>query len=109
MSKKLLLSALLLPYVAGAAILPEGIGGYRRTVALQPPSADESLWEEYGLKNTESAIYQNGPAQFTVTIWQLQDTTGAMAAFQWQRPPQSKPSAAASLAAEAPSSLLLVE
>ena len=52
--------------------------------AGDPP--DRPIWDEYGLKESEAARYENGDENFTVTGYRLQDTTGAMAAFDWQRP-----------------------
>ena len=105
---KFVLTAILLASLASAAILPDTIGAYQRGSTSKPALADQPIWKEYGLKSSESATYQNGPAKFTATLWQLQDTTGAMAAFEWQRAASATPSAAAKLAAETPDSLLLV-
>lgn len=104
---KFLLTAILLPSLA-AAILPDAIGAYQRGKASKPAIADQAIWTEDGLKSAESAPYQNGTAKFTVTLWQLADTTGSMAAFEWQRPTAATPSTAAKLAAETPDGLLLV-
>ncbi len=105
---KLLLSVVLLPLLASAAILPDAIGEYRRASTSQPVLVDRQLWGEYGLKSSEAAVYENGSAKLNVTVWQLQDSTGAMAAFEWQRPADAMPSAAAVLASQTPDSLLLV-
>jgi hypothetical protein len=105
---RLLLSALLLPSLAAAAILPDTIGAYQRGNTSKPAISDQAIWTEYGLKDSETAVYQNGIAKFTVTVWQLQDTTGSMAALQWQRPSGATPSTAAKLAAETPDSVFLV-
>ena len=51
---KLFLTALVLPILAGAAILPDTIGPYHRTATGQPTLTDSALWDEYGLKNFES-------------------------------------------------------
>jgi len=99
---------LLLPVLASAAILPDTIGPYQRGAVTQPALTDRPLWDEYGLKDFESATYQNGKASFTATAYQLQDTTGSMAAFDWQRPAKSTQSTVAALAAETPDSVLLV-
>ncbi|MBZ5581287.1 MAG: hypothetical protein LAQ30_03625 [Acidobacteriia bacterium] len=101
-------TALLLPALAGAAIWPDAIGPYHRTSTPQTTVMDRPLWDEYGLKETETAIYENAGNRFTATAWRLQDTTGAMAAFDWQRNPKAVPSKVASLAAETPDTLLLV-
>jgi hypothetical protein len=103
-----LLLALLLPAFAQAAIWPDAIGAYHRTAASQPVLADGPLWDEYGLRESETATYENGSARFTATAWRLQDSTGALAAYDWQRPARSEPSKVAALAAETAASLLLV-
>ena len=101
------LTAILLPTLAAAAILPDSIGPYQRGSISKPAISDQPIWTEYGLKSAENAPYQSGAGKFTVTVWQLQDTTGAMAAFEWQRPSSATPSTAAKLAAETPDSLFL--
>lgn len=107
------LVAVLLPVTLAAAILPETIGEYKRgsTSQAAPAAApnDRSLWNEYGLQESETADYQNGNARFTVTAYRMLDSTGALAVFDWQRPAQATPSQAAPLAAETPDSLLALE
>jgi hypothetical protein len=100
--------SLLLPVMVSAAILPDTIGPYQRGAASQPPLADRAIWDEYGLKDYESVVYENGKSHFTAVAYQLQDTTGAMAAFDWQRPEKSTTSQVASLSVETPDTLLLV-
>jgi hypothetical protein len=102
------LLALLLPALAQAAIWPDAIGAWHRTAVSKPVLADGPLWDEYGLRESETASYENGSAKFTATAWRLQDSTGALAAYDWQRPGQSEPSKLAALAAETAGSLLLV-
>jgi hypothetical protein len=91
-----------------AAIWPDTIGAYSRTTTSKPALADRAVWNEFGLKNSESAVYQNGSAKFTAIAWQLADTTGSLAAFDWQRPDGAKPSKEAALAVETANGLLLV-
>jgi hypothetical protein len=105
---KFLLTAILLPSLAAAAILPDAIGAYQRGAVSKPAISDKPIWDEFGLKGSETAIYQNGSEKFAITAWQLQDTTGSLAAFDWQRPAAAKPSTVAKLAAETPDSLWLV-
>ena len=99
---------LLLPLLASAAILPDTIGPYHRTSANQPALADRAIWDEYGLKDYEAVSYENGKSKFTANAYQLQDTTGALAAFDWQRPSSSKPSKLGALAVETSDGLMLV-
>jgi hypothetical protein len=101
-------TVLLLPLLASAAILPDTIGAYKRTAVAQPAIADRPIWEEYGLKASESATYENDGEKFTATAYRLQDPTGALAAFQWQRPAGAAASTAAKLAVETKTGLLLV-
>lgn len=114
---KLLLTAVFLPglaLVAGAAILPDAIGPYQRTGAAQAVVSDRPLWNECGLKEAEAAAYASGSAKsggskkLTATAYRLQDSTGALAAFDWQRPADAEPSKVAALAAETANSLWLV-
>ena len=105
---RFLLSAILLPTLAAAAILPDAIGPFQRGQTSKPALSDQPIWTEYALKAWETAAYQNGAQKFTATVWQLTDTTGSMAAFQWQRPSSATPSTAAKQAAETPGNLLLV-
>src|SRR5262249_7305143 len=78
----------------GAAIWPEALGPYHRTSTSQPALTDQALWNEYGLKESESAKYENeyenGTDAFTATAYRLQDSTGALAAYDWQRPATAK-------------------
>lgn len=100
---------MLAPLLAQGAILPDAIGPYQKTAgSAKAALADRPVWDEYGLKESETAAYRNGDKRFAVTVYRLQDTTSAMAAFQWQRDPKATPSKAAALAAETPGGLLLL-
>jgi hypothetical protein len=100
-------AALFLPILAGAAIWPDAIGPYQRTATPPAPLADRAIWDEFGLKTAETALYQGSGKRFTATAYQLQDSTGALAAFDWQRKADAKPSRAGALAAETTDTLLL--
>jgi hypothetical protein len=104
-----LIVVLFLPALVGAAILPDDIGAYHRTGTAPAAVADRAVWNEYGLRASESASYENGAERLTVSAWQLQDTTGALGVFDWQRPADATVSNAAPLAAETRKSLLLVD
>ena len=56
-----------LPSLAGAAVLPDQIGPYRRTSTTTPALADQAVWGELGLRESEVAVYQNGKAKFRAT------------------------------------------
>jgi hypothetical protein len=89
-----------------AAILPDAIGPYHQAGASKPALAEKPVWNDYGLKDWETATYQDGKSKLTVTAWRLTDTTGSLAAYQWQRPADSKPSKPGALEAETDTSLL---
>jgi hypothetical protein len=93
--------------LASATILPDTIGAFHRAATGTPKLTDSAIWDEYGLKESESAAYSNGDATFTAAGYRLADSTGAMAAFDWQRPPDSKPSNAADLAAQSSQNLIV--
>lgn len=101
------LIALLLPAMAAAAIWPEEAGGWRRVSTAPAPVQDRSLWNEYGLQEAETARFEVGGNEFSATAWRLQDATGAMGAFEWQRPADAKASKAAELAAETSGGVIL--
>jgi hypothetical protein len=61
---------------------------------------NQALWDEYGLELTEQAQYASGAKKFLATAFRFKDSTGAFAAFQWQRPPAAQPSKLAELAVE---------
>jgi hypothetical protein len=102
-------TALLVPFLASAAILPDAVGPFHRGAVSQPAITDRAVWDEYGLKASETAAYENGAEKFTATAYRLQDPTGALAAFQWLRPSDATASTAAKLAAETKTGLLLLD
>jgi hypothetical protein len=99
---------ILAPLLAQGAILPDAIGPYQKTAVTPAVFTNRAVWNEYGLKESEAATYRSGDKQLVVTAYRLQDSTSAMAAFQWQRDRKAAPSKAAALAAETPESLLLL-
>jgi hypothetical protein len=99
--------ALLLPVLVSAAILPDDFGPYHRASTSQPVLQDRPLWDEYGLKSVETGVYEGNGKSFTVTAYDLPDTTASLAAFDWLRSPKATPSKLAKLASETEDSLLL--
>src|SRR5947209_10166738 len=102
------LLAFLLPVLSQAAIWPDTIGPYQRAASMPVTLTDRPIWDEYGLKDSEGARYENGASRFTAAAYVLQDTTGAMAAFDWQRPSNSTPSKAAPRAVETADGLVVL-
>lgn len=90
-----------------SALWPDQFGQFRK-VASQPVTlTDRALWEEYGFQQAEQAEYVSDAARFRSRAYRLKDPTGAMAAFQWQRPAKARPSKLGSLAVETADGALL--
>jgi hypothetical protein len=90
-----------------AAIWPEQLGPFARGPLKPTPQTDTGVWDEFGLVQSESAEYVSDSRRFTASAWRFRDPTGAMAAFQWQRPAGAAPSKLGELAAEMPDSVIL--
>jgi hypothetical protein len=87
---------------------PDQLGSFQR-VSTQGVAfkSDQPIWDEYGFRDGEEAQYEGDGQKFTATAWRFQDSTGAMAAYEWMRLPDSKPSSLARLAAETPTGSIL--
>jgi hypothetical protein len=94
--------------MAMAAVWPENFGPYQR-VSDQRLSVSGALWSELGFRDGESAVYESGGKRMTASAWRLADSTAALAAFDWQRPADAKPSRVAGVAAETGDGLLIAE
>ncbi len=84
---------------AHAAIFPEQIGPYRKSVPKTIGIPDQPLYDEYGLEATEAADYAAPDKKsFSAVGWRLHDSTGALALFQFRRPSGAVPADFAPLA-----------
>jgi hypothetical protein len=97
---------LLLPSLSLAAVWPEAIAEWKRAKVAPTAVADRPLWDEYGLKEAETATYEKGAQQFTATGYRLTDSTATLGAFQWKRPAGAVPSKLAPLSAQTPTALV---
>lgn len=102
-----LLSILFLPLLAGAAVWPDTFGEYQRVSRMPSPAGERALWNELGFQEAEQAVYASGEKKFQARAQRFLDTTGAMAAFQAQRPADGKPSSVETLAVETGDSALI--
>jgi len=76
---------LFLPLMMIGAILPEYIGTYKK-VSSAPLAVDhEAVWNEYGLQAAEQAVFEVDGKRLDVEAYRMQDSTGALAAWQWKR------------------------
>ncbi|MCP5113357.1 MAG: hypothetical protein GY953_21195 [bacterium] len=71
---------------AASAIWTEEFFTYQRTALRQLTLPDTPIWEEYGFEEAEQAEYAKDDESFRVTAWRFNDSTSAMAVFQWKRP-----------------------
>lgn len=94
-------------YGAYGALLPEKFGPYTKTFSAAAANDEPALWDEYGLADSERADYAGPPRKFSVSAYQFKDSTGAAAAFDWQRPSGARRTGVAQLAAEFPGGALL--
>lgn len=99
---------ILLAPVLTAAIWPDQFGAFTKQGAQPVAVSDRAVWEEYGFEEGEQAEFGSGQESFRATAWRLKDPTGALAAFQWQRPEGAVPSELGKLAAEANGVTVLV-
>lgn len=95
------------PVFAQSALWPDQFGQFRKVASQPVQMSDKALWEEYGFQQAEQAEYASEAARFRSRAYRLKDPTGAMAAFQWQRPAKSRPSRLGSLAVETGDGVLL--
>jgi hypothetical protein len=72
-------------------MLPQFVGTLQNTGTQPLALTDKAVWDDYGLQQSEQATFEAGGRKLTVRAYRLQDTTGALAAFQWQRPANAKP------------------
>ncbi len=93
--------------VAQAGIWPEQFAGEKRASVRPLAVQNAAIWDEYGLEESEQAVYGAGAKAFTASAWRLADATCAFAAFEWQRPADAHPSTLGKLAAETGKTLLL--
>lgn len=88
---------------ADPAILPDQLGPAAKKEIKTVQPRDQALFSEYGFEAGEQAQY--GP--MTVEAWRFKDSTGAMAAFQYLRPADARPSKLDQLAAQFPSGAIV--
>lgn len=69
-----------------AAVLPDQFGEYKRGARGSVEISDRPVWDEYGFQTAERAEYEAGSRKVDVSVWQLNDSTGAAAAAQWLQP-----------------------
>jgi hypothetical protein len=97
----------LLPAFLNAAVWPDQFGAFTKASSKPVELAGKSVWNEYGLQETEQAEYSSGAQRFTAVAFRFRDPTGALAAFQWQTPARATPSKLGKYAVETPQAALV--
>ncbi len=93
---------------AWGAIWPDQIPPFFRiSTAAVAVTADHFVWEEYGFEESERAVYEMGGKRYATTAWRFRDATGAMAAYQWMRPPEAAPAEIVSMGVAVKGGLLM--
>lgn len=85
---------------AGGAIWTEEFFTYQRTALRQITLPETPIWEEYGFEEAEQAEYTKDGETFRVTAWRFNDSTSALAVYQWKRPVDYAPSGISEQAVE---------
>lgn len=93
--------ALAVSVPAFGGLWPDRFGGFTRVSSAPVAVAvDQALWDECGLQEAERAEFTASKGgKLTATAWRFQDSTGAFAAFHWQKAPDAKLSGLGKLAA----------
>jgi hypothetical protein len=81
--------------LSAADLLPARLGSFRKTAVSDLIPPDPALWREFGFLRSESAQY----GRLGVTAYQLKDTTGGLAAWEWLRSANMHPCRLASFCA----------
>ena len=82
--------ALFLPGLLAGAIMPQYVGTYKKVSATPITLDHQPVWNEYGLQDSERATFEQNGKRLTVEAYRMQDSTGALAAWQWKRLPGSR-------------------
>ena len=107
MVRRFTLFLLLWPAMLWPAVWPDDFGGARK-VSRKPVAVSEpGIWDEFGFQDGEVAQYAAGAVKFEAIAYRFQDSTGALAAFEWQRPETARPSPLGKMAVETGTEALL--
>jgi len=90
-----------------AAIFPDQVGAFTKGPVKTVSAPDLDLYDEYGIQATEQAEYASPDKKFLATAWRFHDSTGAMAMFEYRRPPGATPSKLAKLAVSTSDGVIL--
>jgi hypothetical protein len=91
MSWRLIGAAVLLSaaFCNAANLLPGQVGSFRKTTSSSPLPPDPAVFKEFGFVSSDSAEYRGKAGKGTVVAYQMNDATGALAAWDWMRQPDA--------------------
>src|SRR5580692_12771793 len=81
----------LVPVMASPAILPDTIGAWQKGAPAAAPALNPRVWDEYGLKDSETAPYAADGKKYEISAWRFADATGAWSAFTELVPKDARP------------------
>jgi hypothetical protein len=70
---------------AAASLLPDRIGSFQKIGGGAATLSNTALFQELGVLTAESGDYKGPGGRQTVTAYQMKDTTGALATWEWMR------------------------
>ena len=80
----------LTPALQAAGFMPQSIGPFHRAGAVKDTPNPPDVFEEFGLLSAQSADFRGRGAKGALTVYQMKDASGALAAWDWIRPANSK-------------------
>lgn len=81
----------LIPVSASPAILPDTIGAWQKGPPTAAPAVNPKVWDEYGLKDSETAPYSADGKKYEISAWRFADATGAWSAYTELVPKDARP------------------
>jgi hypothetical protein len=72
-------------------MFPQTIGHWQLTATSAAAVPDAKVWQEYGLQDSETATYSDAGQTWTISGYRFDDGTGALAAFDADRPEDASP------------------
>src|SRR4051812_27825051 len=66
----------LLPAILAAAVLPDTIGEWQKGPAKPAAVLDQKVWQEYGLRASETAEYAANGTKYSILAYRFTDATG---------------------------------
>ncbi|HXE12341.1 MAG TPA: DUF6599 family protein [Bryobacteraceae bacterium] len=99
----------LAPALHAAEFMPRTIGPFHRVGAVKEAPKPSDSFDEFGLLLAQSAEFRGRGSKGQLTIYKLKDASGALAAWTWTRPSNSKHCALSERCAEAGNRRLVLD